>query len=82
MNKTDNFEKINEIKQWLLSKKRYLSDIALDFDLIDNAIVDSLSFVEYVLVIEEISGKEVVVDDTVLEKVRTLERVQHNYLVN
>ncbi len=82
MNQTNNFEKINEVKQWLLSKKRYLTDIALDFDLIDNAIVDSLSFVEYVLVIEEICGKEVVVDDTVLEKVRTLERVQRNYMVD
>lgn len=73
-------EKINEIKQWLLSKKKYLSDIPFDLDLIEHNIVDSLSFVEYVLVIEEISGREVVVDDSVLDKVRTLEGVQRNYL--
>lgn len=80
MNQVINLEKINEVRQWLLSKKKYLSDIPLDLDLIENDVVDSLSFVEYVLVIEEISGKEVVVDDTVLDKVRTLARVQMNYM--
>ncbi len=75
-----NLDKINEVRQWLLSKNKFISDIPLDLDLIENDVVDSLSFVEYVLVIEEISGKEVVVDDTVLEKVRTLEGVQLHYM--
>ncbi|MFZ6708126.1 hypothetical protein [Undibacterium sp. TC9W] len=80
MNQLISLDKINEVKQWLLSKKKYLSDIPLDLDLIENDVVDSLSFVEYVLLIEEISGREVVVDDTVLDKVRTLDRVQLNYM--
>lgn len=80
MNQVLSLDKINEVKQWLLSSKKYLTDIPFDLDLIENAIVDSLSFVEYVLVIEEISGKEVVVDDAVLDKVRTLGRVQINYM--
>ncbi|MFZ6733971.1 hypothetical protein ACO0LG_18730 [Undibacterium sp. Ji42W] len=80
MNQLISLDKINEVKQWLLSKKKYLSDIPFDLDLIENEVVDSLSFVEYVLLIEEISGREVVVDDTVLDKVRTLDRVQLNYM--
>lgn len=80
MNQVINLDKINEVKQWLLSKKRYLSDIPFDLDLIENDVVDSLSFVEYVLVIEEISGKEVVVDDSVLDKVRSLAQVQVHYM--
>lgn len=80
MNQVINLDKINEVKQWLLSKKKYLTDIPLDLDLIENDVVDSLSFVEYVLVIEEISGKEVVVDDAVLDKVRTLAQVQLHYM--
>ncbi|MFZ6775765.1 hypothetical protein ACO0LD_02960 [Undibacterium sp. Ji83W] len=80
MNQLISLDKINEVKQWLLSKKKYLSDIPFDLDLIENDVVDSLSFVEYVLLIEEISGREVVVDDTVLDKVRTLDRVQLNYM--
>ena len=80
MNPVISLDKTNEVKQWLLSKKKYLSDISFDLDLIENDVVDSLSFVEYVLVIEEISGKEVVVDDTVLDKVRTLAQVQRNYM--
>lgn len=80
MNPVISLDKTNEVKQWLLSKKKYLSDIPFDLDLIENDVVDSLSFVEYVLVIEEISGKEVVVDDTVLDKVRTLAQVQINYM--
>ena len=80
MNHVISLDKINEVKQWLLSKKKYLSDIPFDLDLIENDVVDSLSFVEYVLVIEEISGKEVIVDDTVLDKVRTLAQVQLNYM--
>jgi len=73
-------EGIAEVKNWLLSKKKYLSDIPFDLDLIDNNVVDSLSFVEYVLLIEEVSGREVVVDETVLDKVRTLACVQRNYM--
>ncbi|BBB61685.1 hypothetical protein ACO0LL_22400 [Undibacterium sp. TC4M20W] len=80
MNQLISLDKINEVKQWLLSKKKYLSDIPFDLDLIENDVVDSLSFVEYVLLIEEISGREVVVDDTVLDKVRTLDRVQQHYM--
>lgn len=80
MSQVINDDRINHIKQWLLSKKKYLPDIALDLDLIEHDIVDSLSFVEYVLIIEEISGREVVVDDDVLDKVRTLERVQLHFL--
>ncbi len=80
MNPVISLDKTNEVKQWLLSKKKYLSDIPFDLDLIEHDVVDSLSFVEYVLVIEEISGKEVVVDDTVLDKVRTLAQVQINYM--
>jgi acyl carrier protein len=80
LNQLISLDKINEVKQWLLSKKKYLSDIPFDLDLIENDVVDSLSFVEYVLLIEEISGREVVVDDTVLDKVRTLDRVQQHYL--
>ena len=80
MNQLISLDKINEVKQWLLSKKKYLSDIPFDLDLIENDVVDSLSFVEYVLIIEEISGREVVVDDTVLDKVRTLDRVQLHYM--
>ncbi|BBB67737.1 hypothetical protein UNDYM_3484 [Undibacterium sp. YM2] len=80
MSQLISLDKINEVKQWLLSKKKYLSDIPFDLDLIENDVVDSLSFVEYVLLIEEISGREVVVDDTVLDKVRTLDRVQLNYM--
>ena len=80
MNPVISLDKTNEVKQWLLSKKKYLADIPFDLDLIENDVVDSLSFVEYVLVIEEISGKEVVVDDTVLDKVRTLAQVQINYM--
>lgn len=81
MNQVISIDKISEVKQWLLSKKKHLTDIPPDLDLIENNIVDSLSFVEYVLVIEEISGKEVVVDDAVLDKVRTLERVQLHFML-
>lgn len=80
MNQVISYDRVNEIKRWLLSKKKYLPDIPFDLDLIENNIVDSLSFVEYVLLIEEISGKEVIVDDAVLDKVRTLDRVQRNYM--
>jgi acyl carrier protein len=80
LNQISSAHKINEVKQWLLAKKKYLPDIPLDLDLIENDIVDSLSFVEYVLVIEEVSGREVVVDDGVLDKVRTLERVQSHFM--
>jgi acyl carrier protein len=70
---------LQPIREWLLSRKPGLTEIPDALDLIEQRVVDSISFVEYVLLIEELSGQEIAVDDTTLDKVRTLERVALHY---
>ncbi|MBL4773050.1 MAG: hypothetical protein JKX98_05450 [Alcanivoracaceae bacterium] len=48
-------------------------------DLIDNDILSSLLFAEYIMMIEDLSGVEIDVNDELLEQVRTLALVKSNY---
>ena len=50
--------RLASIKDWLLSRKPELGDFDLDFDLIENRVIDSLSFLEFVFFLEELTGRE------------------------
>ncbi|MGW1865964.1 phosphopantetheine-binding protein [Streptomyces mauvecolor] len=71
---------IGVIKQWILAKHENLTDIAPDEDLIENRLVDSLSFVEFVFLIAETSGQEIDMDNLDLADVRTLAAIEKRFL--
>jgi len=68
-----------EFVDWVVLKKKLIEPIDLNQDLIDSGVLDSLFFVEYILMIEELSGAEVVVGEELLEKTRTLQMVKDNF---
>lgn len=68
-------DKLAEIKKWILSRHPEVSDIEPDFDLLDNRLVDSLSFVEFVLTIEELSGRAVDMNSIEIDHFRTLNSI-------
>ena len=73
-------EALDELKDWIISRKKGLADVGLDDDLIETRLVDSVGFVEYIMLIEEVGDCEITVDATVIEKVRTLRGVLEHFL--
>ena len=75
-------EALDELKDWIIGRKSGLKDVGLDDDLIDTRLVDSVGFVEYIMLIEEVGDCEIAVDAGVIEKVRTLRGVLNHFLVD
>ncbi|WP_395377221.1 phosphopantetheine-binding protein [Marinicella sp. W31] len=73
---------LEELRTWLTEKKKLNQPIPLDVDLIETGIMDSLLFAEYVMMIEELSGIEIEVDDDLLDQVKSLQQVYKYYFDN
>jgi acyl carrier protein len=71
---------INVLKDWILARNEGWTDIALDCDLIENRLVDSLSFVEFVFLIGETTGKEIDMDALDISDLRTLAAIGKRFL--
>lgn len=69
----------SEFVDWFIQTKKLSVDFCHRQDLVDIGILDSLFFVEYILMIQEVSGRDVEVGEELLEKTRTLDRVKENY---
>ncbi|MGW0737709.1 acyl carrier protein [Streptomyces sp. NPDC002851] len=70
---------VDAVRNWLLAKHPERSSIAQDEDLITARLVDSLSFIEFVLTIEEASGAEIDRDAIDLADFRTLEAIERKF---
>lgn len=74
---------IEPVREWLTARNKDLTRdaLSLDFDLIEARAVDSLSSLEFVLFIEELSGREMdmaALKDT--ENFRTLRSIYNAFL--
>lgn len=77
---TNTQEQMDQIKAWLLAKKPEIQDIDPDFDIIENRVIDSLSFTEFILFLEEVSGREVQIYTESVNAFRTLRSIQDNII--
>lgn len=73
---------LEKLKNWIVDRRPDLTDIAPDVDLIENRLIDSLSFVEFLLVIEQLSGRPIDMGRPDLDQVRTLNAVGQYYFAN
>jgi acyl carrier protein len=67
---------LQSVKKWLLARKPEHQDLELDLDLIESRVLDSLSFLEFVFFLEEITGREIKVTAEVVESFRTLRKIE------
>jgi hypothetical protein len=70
---------LGKVADFVLGKHPELSEIGPDVDLIETRLIDSLSFVEFVFLIEQLSGEIVPLDSIDIEDVRTLNRIGKRY---
>ena len=67
------------MKNWLLARHEDLDDIASDLDLIEHRLIDSLSFVEFVFLLEQHSGRAIQLETLEVDEIRTLDAIQANF---
>jgi acyl carrier protein len=73
-------QQMDQIKSWLVAKKPEIQDIDPDFDIIENRVIDSLSFTEFILFLEEVSGREIQLYTDSVNVFRTLRSIQDNII--
>lgn len=72
-------ENFNTLVDWLSERNKSTTTITETVDLVESNVLNSLLFAEYIMMIEDLSGVEIEVDDDLLEQVRTLSLVKSHY---
>jgi acyl carrier protein len=68
-----------EVVRWIKAKAQIVDDPAPDADLIDSRLIDSLTFVEFLFLVEQLSGRPVLSQQIQLEHFRTLRDIEENF---
>lgn len=67
---------IEKVRDWILGRHPDRTELAADVNIIENRLVDSLSFVELVYVIEDASGAEIDFDNIDIEDFQSLQTIE------
>ncbi|WBP85090.1 acyl carrier protein [Kitasatospora cathayae] len=70
---------LQPVKDWILSRHPERTDIAPDLDLIENRLIDSLSFVEFVFLLEQASGRKIDMTALEVDHLRTLAVIEERF---
>ena len=70
---------IERIRQFIRDRQDEPRDFADGDDLIEGGLIDSLQFVDFVLLVSELCGREIPLDDIDIEQFRTLDAVRAAY---
>jgi acyl carrier protein len=65
---------------YLLSKKPDIKEIPHDLDLIENRILDSLGFVNFLYLLEELTGREIAMEEIAPNDFRTINAIEARFL--
>ncbi|MES1245204.1 MAG: acyl carrier protein [Acidobacteriota bacterium] len=71
---------IEDVKRWLLERKPEMGDLDPDLDLIENRVIDSLSFLDFVFFLEELTGRELQATAETVHHFQTLRAIEGNIL--
>ncbi|MEQ1512695.1 MAG: hypothetical protein ABL934_08465 [Lysobacteraceae bacterium] len=73
-------QELEILRDWLLEKNPDLDAIDDDLDLFESKLIDSINFVEFILIIEELIDREIPASSDLVAKTSTLRLVSENYL--
>ena len=73
-------EPIQVVKEWLLARHKGLSDIEMDLDLIENRILSSLEFMNFVFFLEELVERDLDVEAGSTKAFRTLRNINEQII--
>ena len=75
-----NDAKIAKILEFIHSRNPEVGELTMDDDLIDRRAVDSLAFVEFLYLLEELGGEVIDLEDIDIEDFRTLRSIDKRFL--
>ncbi|MCW2503659.1 MAG: hypothetical protein JWO79_1943 [Actinomycetia bacterium] len=70
---------IDVVLEYLKAKRPDLESIPDDLDLIENRVLDSLGFVNFLYVLEEQTGREISMDEVTPEDFRTVQAIRRRF---
>jgi acyl carrier protein len=72
---------LDALRTWLSRANSAVAatDVAADMDIIESRILESLQVVEFILFLEEQSGKRILEEDLDPEKLRTLDSIYYSF---
>ena len=75
-------QQVDVIRKWLLARERNatLTNIDMDMDLIESRVLDSLEFLNFVHLLEEITNRELEIDAQSANVFRTLRSIRNHIL--
>ncbi|WP_423907069.1 acyl carrier protein [Candidatus Spongiihabitans sp.] len=70
-------DSISKVKKYILDKNSSLTDTTFleTTDIIENRLIDSLQFVEFILFVEEIIGRKIDIESINIDDFRTLKSI-------
>ncbi|MEV5201849.1 acyl carrier protein [Streptomyces sp. NPDC053720] len=71
---------IKPVVDWLRERNPTVEEIPEDLDLIENRLIDSLAFVEFILLLEDVIGRELQLDQIDVNQFRTLRSLTDHFL--
>lgn len=78
MNAAD--QAIHCLRQWIGQRHPDHADIDEDVDLIQSKLIDSINYVEYILIIEELIGRDIPVTPDLVARTASLALVREHFL--
>lgn len=71
---------LDAIKQFIVERNPAVGELELDTDLIDSRAIDSLSFVDFIFLLEELTATTIDPEQLDVEDFRTLRRIRQRFL--
>ncbi len=71
---------IKPVVDWLRERNPTVEEIPEDLDLIENRLIDSLGFMEFILLLEDLIGRELQLDQIDVNQFRTLRSLTDHFL--
>lgn len=72
---------MERVIEWLRAKNPELTgEVGDDADLIESRLIDSLQFLEFIYLLEDISGRTIDLQEVTVDDFRTLARIQERFL--
>ncbi|MEV6732998.1 MULTISPECIES: acyl carrier protein [unclassified Streptomyces] len=68
------------VVDWLRERNPTVEEIPEDLDLIENRLIDSLGFMEFILLLEDLIGRELQLDHIDVNQFRTLRSLTDHFL--
>jgi len=73
-------EHLTAVRAFIVERNPALPELGLDDDLIDSRAIDSLAFVDFVFLLEELRGEMIDPEDIDVDDFRTLRRISERFL--